>query len=327
MCSNDQDDTDDFKTEWITVTGEPQVRQQHSSLVVKDEKSAISDEENRSQSEIGEMKQPISTELIRTSYVSKTKLPKRTIESISQDNQPKKLRKTTKSVAKLSSSDSNNLAITPSGKIRPYQSHRKKNFNSEPIVCTLCHLTFRRPEHYVKHMRTHHTPEDLPLLCSQCPKRFAISKQLELHNKSHLPVELKCQHPCPHCGKKFTKPTTVASHIQTQHLGMKPFVCEVCGKCCSTKGALMDHKLSHTDEKSVQCAQCPKMFKSRAKAKEHEDNTHSGKKYECSQCDALLATRQSLREHMAVHSEEKRYKCQQCGNGYKRSHALKVGKC
>lgn len=88
----------------------------------------------------------------------------------------------------------------------------------------------------------------------------------------------------------------------------------------------MDHKLSHTDEKSVQCAQCPKMFKSRAKAKEHEDNTHSGKKYACSQCDALLANRQSLREHMAVHSEEKRYKCQYCGNGYKRSHALKVGR-
>lgn len=192
------------------------------------------------------------------------------------------------------------------------------------FFCQPCQLTFERPSLYARHMRYHHPSDDLPLSCSQCPKRFAIPLQLRLHKNQHLSADLKFKYPCPHCGKKFTKANSVKTHIQARHLRLRPFICEHCGATFATKGALKDHNLTHTDERTVACSQCPKMFKSLAKVKEHEHAIHSDIKYPCPHCDALLNTKKSLRMHKLVHTDETRYKCQYCGKGYKRSNALKV---
>lgn len=196
--------------------------------------------------------------------------------------------------------------------------------SSAKFACQPCQLAFERPGLYARHMRYHHSPEDLPLSCPQCPKRFAIPIQLRLHKNQHLSADLKFKYPCPHCGKKFTKLNSVKTHIQARHLRLRPFVCEHCGATFATKGALKDHNLTHTDERTVACSQCPKMFKSLAKVKEHELAIHSDIKFPCPHCDALLNTKKSLRTHKLVHTDETRYKCQYCGKGYKRSNALKV---
>lgn len=196
--------------------------------------------------------------------------------------------------------------------------------SSTKFICQPCQLTFERPGLYARHMRYQHSPEDLPLSCTQCPKRFAIPLQLRLHKNQHLSADLKFKHPCPHCGKKFTKANSVKTHIQARHLRLRPYVCEHCGSTFATKGALKDHNLTHIDERTVACSQCPKMFKSIAKVKEHELAIHSDVKFPCPHCDALLNTKKSLRTHKLVHTDETRYKCQYCGNGYKRSNALKV---
>lgn len=242
-----------------------------------------------------------------------SKCPRETLKTNSERRQ--KLRKTSKPKRDSHKSSKEEDAD-------PSNSSQSKS--STKFTCLPCQLTFERPSLYARHMRYQHSAEDLPLSCSQCPKRFAIPLQLRLHKNQHLSADLKFKHPCPHCGKKFTKANSVKTHIQARHLRLRPFVCEHCGATFATKGALKDHNLTHTDERTVPCSQCSKMFKSLAKVKEHELAIHSDMKFPCPHCDALLNTKKSLRMHKLVHTDETRYKCQYCGKGYKRSNALKV---
>lgn len=167
-------------------------------------------------------------------------------------------------------------------------------------------------------------PEDptLQFDCDQCPKKFPSKQYLAHHKKIHLPLEERKRHPCPYCDKLFFTPCTVSTHIQSIHIGLKPFICEECGMAFSLIGALNAHKLAHSDEKPVQCPHCPKRFKTAHRLRRHED-THQGTEYICPECGLKLNTKRTLKNHMVVHSDVKQFKCQYCGNEFKRAKTLK----
>lgn len=131
--------------------------------------------------------------------------------------------------------------------------------------------------------------------------------------------------------------------MRMMHEGAKPYMCEECGKPFSSKGALKEHYIVHSEERPFKCAYCPKSFKNAPRLKvglvalfvvnashfpfsipqTHED-THNDTLYVCPHCGLKLNTKRTLNMHMVVHSDQKKFKCQECGNEYKRSKALKA---
>lgn len=189
--------------------------------------------------------------------------------------------------------------------------------------CPDCVKVLKNKRSYMTHMRLKHGSEpNVSLECHLCPKKFATKKTLASHQEVHLPEDQRQRFPCPYCDKTLTKPYNVLLHIRSVHIGLRPYVCEECGKTFATIMGLKEHQIIHSDDRPFQCTQCPKRFKTQPSLKLHMD-IHNETEYICPHCGLRLNTRRTLNMHMVVHSDEKKYKCQYCGNEYKRAKALK----
>ncbi|KAH8247161.1 hypothetical protein KR032_011603 [Drosophila birchii] len=219
--------------------------------------------------------------------------------------------------------------------------------DDEPVIykCSICSKPYKKPNAYKRHMLEVHNivPADLPkLVCNQCGLDFPTDNQLHAHYRTHLPAKLKADNSCPHCEKRFTTPGTLKRHIEGVHKGIKPYVCDLCGKSFKYITALKDHKLVHTDECPFECPDCHRRFKNKARLKvtitgkqynsdrviqilfQIHSDTHSANIYECNICGMKLKTRRTFNKHKLVHSDERQYKCDVCGSAFKRSKTLKA---
>lgn len=169
-----------------------------------------------------------------------------------------------------------------------------------------------------------HTDDVNKLQCSKCSKKFQSERKLKHHEQIHLPNDKKQLFPCPYpeCNKSFTKSINVQAHVKSIHHKQRDSQCDVCGKVCSTKGALKEHQITHSDQYPFACKFCFKKFKNLPRLKTHED-IHSITQYICNVCGISLNTKRTLKMHMVVHSDQKKFKCQYCGSCFKRSKALK----
>lgn len=121
--------------------------------------------------------------------------------------------------------------------------------------CTHCEKMYSHAQSLHTHVKKMHPEsEKSAFMCAQCPKRFDNEKKLKVHEQVHLPDEKKFTVNCPFCDKKFTKNVNVQAHIRSIHQQERPFLCSDCGKDFSTKGALKEHQIIHSDTYPFQCA-------------------------------------------------------------------------
>lgn len=137
--------------------------------------------------------------------------------------------------------------------------HRKKH-NPDKIEyeCEECHKGYQLKVTYETHMRTKHGPLSKKLACSQCGKVFAENRKLLMHEKTHLPDELKRIFKCEwtDCPKKFTSIFSLRSHVKTIHKNPDTFTCELCSRGFTRKTDLKSHMSVHTSERKFQCEIC-----------------------------------------------------------------------
>lgn len=113
-------------------------------------------------------------------------------------------------------------------------------------------------------------------LCQTCGKSCRSTSELQIHIRSHLPIDIKNKFKCDICFKKFgTKPNLTAhkrihdgnSNIMVfivnflwnfLVLGVREYVCEQCGKSFIQKGNLDNHMLIHVPTKPYICDICRK---------------------------------------------------------------------
>ena len=72
--------------------------------------------------------------------------------------------------------------------------------------------------------------------------------------------------------KSFRKPSLVIQH-ERSHTGVRPYCCDICGRCFITVHHLRRHKSVHSEEKPYKCDKCDKHFKTKDNMRVHQ-TTH-----------------------------------------------------
>ena len=118
-------------------------------------------------------------------------------------------------------------------------------------------------------------------LCELCNKKFGLYKSLRNHFRHfHLGFGHKCQH----CQKSFTSIQTLKVHVNSVHLKINKYKCDICDYRCNQISNLKQHqrnrhyqRLEKGSNSELQCVECGKSFKSQTGLKMHFEAIHSEK--------------------------------------------------
>ena len=114
------------------------------------------------------------------------------------------------------------------------------------FICDLCNKFFARGDNYLRHKQSSVDSDGaLKNKCSDCEDSFCTAKLLRDHSKTHG-SELYCEK----CGEKFTKKSSLNSHIIRRNVSK----CDECEKTLCNKVSLQRHKFNaHNCQKCDQC--------------------------------------------------------------------------
>ncbi|ODM91129.1 Zinc finger and SCAN domain-containing protein 2 [Orchesella cincta] len=156
--------------------------------------------------------------------------------------------------------------------------------------------------------------------------------------RSHVAKEHTNLFVCPHCDKRFDRPTYLRAHVDYHHKNLPPEVtchCTICQKPFSRPYRLRDHLWTHYSEvekaaalsrgekpprgilKTFQCSEegCGRKFGTMSKLDKHIQEFHLKVAPEKKLCGICGASVTNLLNHTKLkHSsyEERRYQCLQC---------------
>ena len=113
----------------------------------------------------------------------------------------------------------------------------------------------------------------------------------------------------PGCNKKYSIENRFQVHMRT-HLGIKPYICQICSKSFNEKGNLKTHLKFHLEFRPFKCPFCVKTYKTKGHLKEHIAIQHNlVKKFQCKSCGKKFGRTSALKSHIRAHNGEKKYKC------------------
>ena len=124
-------------------------------------------------------------------------------------------------------------------------------------------------------------------------------------------------HHCDRCGKRFTLPAGLRTHMKYVHEGIKDDVtCSICSMTFDRRTKMQSHKRqAHPQNNRHQCKYCLKNLVYAGALKIHL-NKHEEPKFKCRFCEKSLKSVSALKAHERQHTGEKPYKCSACGTGF-----------
>ncbi|NXV73713.1 ZN335 protein, partial [Atlantisia rogersi] len=142
--------------------------------------------------------------------------------------------------------------------------HMFNHVGSKPYKCEECNYTSVYKKDVIRHSTVHSRdrkkradppPKLNSFPCPVCNRIYPMQKRLTQHMKTHSTEK---PHMCDKCGKSFKKRYTFKMHLLThiQAIANRRFKCEFCDYICEDKKVLLNHQLSHMNDKPYKCSFC-----------------------------------------------------------------------
>ncbi|XP_037391770.1 zinc finger protein 335 isoform X5 [Pygocentrus nattereri] len=199
--------------------------------------------------------------------------------------------------------------------------HMFNHQGTKPYKCDTCDYSSVYKKDVIRHSAVHNKdkrrktdvacddtfqiPKVSEFPCPICHRVYPMQKRLTQHMKTHSTEK---PHMCDKCGKSFKKRYTFKMHLLThiQNCGNSLFKCEFCEVTCTDKKQLLNHQLSHTNDKPFKCDYCKYSTSKEDFLVSHIAIKHTGEKpFSCDMCHFMTKHRKNLRLHVQCrHPEE-----------------------
>ncbi|NXN15481.1 ZN335 protein, partial [Indicator maculatus] len=188
--------------------------------------------------------------------------------------------------------------------------HMFNHVGSKPYKCEECSYTSVYKKDVIRHSTVHNRDSNLILMvslqppkmnsfpCPVCNRIYPMQKRLTQHMKTHSTEK---PHMCDKCGKSFKKRYTFKMHLLThiQAIANRRFKCEFCDYVCEDKKVLLNHQLSHMNDKPYKCSFCKYSTFREDFLVSHMAVKHTGgKPFACEFCHFTTKHKKNLRLHV-----------------------------
>ncbi|XP_063864937.1 uncharacterized protein LOC135103017 isoform X3 [Scylla paramamosain] len=220
------------------------------------------------------------------------------------------------------------------------QTHMREMHPERLYECEVCKERLTTKAELLCHLEQHIASGEKPYVCTMCPRKYALPRQLKEHIRHHMNKTFGCTHcskrfrseaalqehfnvhtgnrpyACDQCCKKFTSKHILKTHMKTHGVRQRPHQCRTCGKNFLTSHHLTDHLNVHEGKKNYICETCGKAFATQRSLDLHAI-THSGvRNFSCSICHKRFARKGEVEDHERTHTGEKPFQCEICGSTF-----------